>query len=110
MSSRRREQTQPARTAAQRKRDERARKRAGDDIFRLRLPRSAVIDSLIELGELAEWSENDPQEVDQALRRLVLSRLPFVTRDMFDDTDLLNSDHEINRDSVNAGKGEPKSE
>lgn len=109
MSSRKLDQIRPAKSAAQRKRDERDRRRNGEDIFRLHLPRSAVIDSLIELGELAEWSEDDPQEVAQALRRLVLSRLPNVTRDMFEDSDLLNSDDEINRDSAHAGKGKPNS-
>lgn len=98
----------PARTAAQRKRDERDRRRAGEDIFRLSLPLSDVADTLIEFGELTEWDEQDHKAVSRALRRYLLGHFSSMSqRDMFEESDLLNSDHEINRDSAHAGKGKP---
>ncbi|MBZ9603962.1 hypothetical protein [Phyllobacterium chamaecytisi] len=110
MSSRKLDHTRPAKTAAQRQRDQRARKRAGVDIFRLRLPREMIRDGLVEIGELAEWDDGNPEKLDQALHRYVYNHFRSVTRDLFSNPDLLNSNHEINRDSVNAGKGKPKTE
>ncbi|MHC1547783.1 hypothetical protein [Phyllobacterium sp. K27] len=105
MSSRKLDETRPAKTAAQRKRDQRTRERAGEDIFKLKLPRYLVVDGLVEMGKLEEWNDNDRQEAERALERLILSLLPTVTRDQFTESDLLNSDHETNRDSADAGKG-----
>lgn len=96
-----------AKTAAQRKRDQRDRRRAGVDIFRLRLPREMIRDGLVETGELAAWDDEDPKALDEAFNRYIYNHFRSVTRDLFTESDLLNSDHETNRDSADAGKGKP---
>lgn len=94
---------QRAKTPAQRKRDERDRRRAGLDLIKLQLPRELVREGLLETGELSDWNDNNPSEIEAGLERLLLRLFRNVTRDLFAYSDLLNSDDENNRDSVDAG-------
>lgn len=54
-----------AKTATERKREERRRKR--EDIGHFRLPRSLLRDILIEERTLEEWSENDDAKIAEAI-------------------------------------------
>ncbi|MCG6115224.1 MAG: hypothetical protein MEQ84_08495 [Mesorhizobium sp.] len=57
-------------TPAERKRAERDRKRRGEILVRLSIPRPTR-ELLIEAGRLGEWSEDDPQAVASAIQELL---------------------------------------
>lgn len=72
----------PAKSPAERKRDERRRKRAGQALFRLMLNREAVEEALMETGHLREWDTDDHRKLEEAISTAFIELfIRLVTRD-----------------------------
>jgi hypothetical protein len=68
------------RTDAERKRDSRALKAAGQALVPVRVKKGETADRLVEAGFLPEWSAEDPNEIAKAIA-VALDKLLPVTRD-----------------------------
>jgi hypothetical protein len=66
-------------TPAQRQREARQRRRNGDAVFRVVVPKQLVQEALLDAGEVPEWSDEDQIELERALTRILLRTLRDVT-------------------------------
>ena len=68
------------RTDAERSRDRRKRKAAGEAILRLKVKKGETADRLVKAGFLRQWDSEDPVQIANAIG-VALEKLLGVTRD-----------------------------